>query len=61
MNANYEFVLGVAWVAYVIGVAAASVGTQSTPVVYEWHFPFLIGMVFGGTFLLSIVAGRKSK
>jgi hypothetical protein len=60
---NIEFVLGVACITFMVGLAVSDVGTmpanKGEP--YGWDLPFMIGIIMGGIFFLGYRAGRNNE
>ena len=58
---NTEFVIGIAYIAFMVGMTLMSVGEMSGPSEpYPWYLPIMMGFVCGFPFLLGYLAGKNS-
>jgi len=61
MRFNIYHVVGIAWIALWVGLAAADVGEMSSNGPYPWHLPLTTLLAFGFPFVLGVLAGRNEK
>jgi len=62
MKFNTEFVVGIAYVAIMVGMAWGQVGEMSGPAEpFSWWLPIIIAIVCGFPFLLGFLAGKNSR
>ena len=60
MKFNLEFVLGIGYIALMIGVGWASIGTMpNTEGPYPWYMPVAMGVTVGFPFYLGFLAGKN--
>jgi len=60
MKFTLEFVVGIAYIGVMVGIAWNSVGQISPPGPYPWHLPLAMLVVTGGPFILGYIAGKRS-
>jgi len=61
MKFSIDFVVGVAYIAFVLGSSVMMVGTMPTPrtAPYEWYTPIQITLIVAMPFVLGFMSGRK--
>lgn len=62
MKFNTDFVAGIGYIFFMVGIAWANVGDMSGPSEpYSWWLPWVMLGITGFPFLLGYLAGRSSK
>lgn len=61
MKFNLQFILGIAYITIMIGLAWGNVGQMSgPPKPYPWWLPFSMLAICGVPFILGYLAGKNS-
>ena len=58
---NLNFIAGIGYVAFIVGVACNSIGTTFEKGTYSWRLPITVLIVMGVPFCLGFFAGRQKK
>lgn len=58
---NYDFILGIIFIAILTGMAIESVGDTSGDVTYSWWLPIGMLIITGIPFMFGFQAGRKAE
>ena len=61
MKINLSFVIGIAYITFILGASINSIGQQYEGGTYEWHLPLKILAVLGACFVAGFSAGRGNK
>lgn len=59
MKADFNFVIGIAYIAFFVGAAYNSVGKSYEEGVFSWWLPLTVAAAMGAPFLCGLLAGRK--
>lgn len=62
MRFNKEFILGIAYIAIMVGITIGQVGEMpGEPEPYSWWLPIGIGFICGVPFWLGYLAGKSDQ
>ena len=65
VSRNIAFILGITFIAFLVGSAATVVGdvvceASEVGELFEWHFPLLVSGLIGIPFVLGFIAGQDN-
>lgn len=60
-KSNFEFIVGIAYIVFWVGIGSESVGNVSTSCgePYPWYMPLLVGAVVGVPFIFGYLGGKR--